>query len=150
MITYRLANADDISLILDFRIETSRESNSLSNNRVFDDNIFKMTKLYFLEEDQSTALALIDEKLVGCATMCYITYMPTYAHPTGKRAHLMNVYTKKAYRRQGIASKLVTMLMDEAWERGVTEINLDATDAGRPLYKKLGFEDSTECMVFIP
>ena len=79
--------------------------------------------------------------------MCYIEVMPTFSHPTGKRAHLMNVFTKKEYRRQGIAGKMMNMLIDEAKEKGVTEISLDATDMGRALYKKFGFRESEECMV---
>jgi hypothetical protein len=42
---------------------------------------------------------------------------------------------------------MVTMLIEDAWSRGVTEITLDATEEGRPLYNKLGFTDSRECMV---
>ena len=73
--------------------------------------------------------------------------MPTLSHPTGKRAHLVNVYTKADYRRKGIARKLVRMLIDEAKEKGVTEISLDATDLGKLLYESLGFCKSEECMV---
>ena len=58
----------------------------------------------------------------------------------------MNVYTRDEYRRQGVARKLVTMLINEAKERGVTEISLDATDMGKPLYITLGFNNSTEYM----
>ncbi|MCR5773448.1 MAG: GNAT family N-acetyltransferase, partial [Lachnospiraceae bacterium] len=85
--------------------------------------------------------------VIGCATMCYIHFMPTFSHPTGKRAHLMNVYTMKEWQRQGIAMKMVSMLIDEAWSRGVTEVRLDSTEEGRRLYKKLGFVRSTEGMV---
>ena len=59
----------------------------------------------------------------------------------------MNVYTKKAYRRQGIAARMAELLIQEARDRGVTEISLDATLSGRPLYEKLGFAPSAECMV---
>ena len=73
--------------------------------------------------------------------------MPTFDHPTGKRAHLMNVYTKNEYRRRGIARKMVELLIEKTWEKGVTEISLDATASGRPLYESMGFTGSTECMV---
>ena len=73
--------------------------------------------------------------------------MPTFAHPTGKRAHLMNVYTDAAYRRQGIGFAMTNMLIEAAWNRGATEISLDATESGRALYIKCGFKDSDECMV---
>ena len=79
--------------------------------------------------------------------MCYIETMPTLLHPTGKRAHLMNVYTNSEYRRQGIAHEMLSMLIGEAQEKGVTEISLDATELGRPLYKKYGFVESDEYMV---
>ena len=52
-----------------------------------------------------------------------------------------------ALRRKGIAARMVSILIEEAWSRGVTEISLDATEAGRPLYRKLGFHDSGEYMV---
>ena len=73
--------------------------------------------------------------------------MPTFSHPTGKRAHLMNVYTRKEYRRQGIAKKMVELLIEDAKEKHATEISLDATESGRPLYESLGFKASDECMV---
>ena len=59
----------------------------------------------------------------------------------------MNVYALPEYRRQGIARNMECALIDEAAGRGVTEISLDATEAGRTLYRSLGFADSTECMV---
>ena len=64
-----------------------------------------------------------------------------------KTAHLMNVYTNPRYRGQGIASEMLDILLDEAKKKGVTEISLDATEAGRLLYKKFGFRDSEEYMV---
>ena len=90
-----------------------------------------------------------DGKIIGCASICFMHVMPTFSHPTGKRAHLMNVYTDAAYQRQGIAYKMTNMLIEAAWEKGATEISLDATESGRPLYEKCGFKDSDECMVLV-
>jgi len=61
----------------------------------------------------------------------------------------MNVYTRENFRRRGIGEQMVKFLIDEAKERGVTEISLDATDEGRFLYEKLGFKDNGEGMTFI-
>ncbi|MBP1756244.1 MAG: acetyltransferase, partial [Firmicutes bacterium] len=85
--------------------------------------------------------------VVGCATICYIKVLPTFSHPSGNRAHIMNVYTRSNYRRQGIALHMMEMLIEEARAKGVTEISLDATDAGRLLYEKCGFIRSEEGMV---
>ena len=73
--------------------------------------------------------------------------MPTFSHVTGKRSHLMNVYTDPSYRGQGIARTMVNKLIEDAWAKGATEISLDATTMGRPLYEKLGFKASSEAMV---
>lgn len=51
----------------------------------------------------------------------------------------MNMYTAPEYRRQGIAYHTLDLLVKAAKEQGVTQIALEATDMGRPLYEKYGF-----------
>ena len=144
---YRIAAKEDIELLMSIRLEMLRKVNELSDNYVFSDEFIANSMRYFLEGNQTTSIALEKGKIVACASMSYIELMPTFSHPTGNRAHLMNVYTNADYRRQGVAHKLVQILIDEAKEKGVTEISLDATDLGRPLYESLGFCASDECMV---
>ena len=144
---YRIATEEDIEMLMSIRLEMLRKVNELSDNYVFSDELIANSKRYFLQGNQSTAITFENGKVVACASMSYIEMMPTFSHPTGNRAHLMNVYTNSNYRRQGVARKLVQMLIDEARERGVTEISLDATNLGRPLYQALGFCASDECMV---
>lgn len=147
MIEYKIATNEDIELLMSSRLEMLRIVNNLSDDYVFPDLIVNESRDYFLSGDQTTVLALDGDNVAGCASMSYMRIMPTFSHPTGKRAHLMNVYTRNEYRRQGIARKMVQMLIDDAWNRGATEISLDATTMGRPLYESLGFTDSKECMV---
>ena len=144
---YRMASAGDIDLMLRSRTDTLRVVNGLGDGYRFSDEFLSASRRYFLEGDHSTVLAMDGDRVVGCASMCYMELMPTFSHPAGKRARLMNVYTDPAWRGQGIGTRMVSMLIGEAWDRGVTEISLDATAAGRPLYRKLGFHDSGECMV---
>ncbi len=147
MIEYKTATASDIDLLMSSRLEMLKVVNSLDEDYQYSDEIIRESRDYFLNGDQVTVLAMDGDKVIGCASMSFMRIMPTFSHPTGKRAHLMNVYTSKEYRRQGIAEKMVKMLIDITWQRGATEISLDATESGRPLYEKLGFKDSTECMV---
>ena len=149
MIEFRIATAGDIDLMMSSRLEMLHIVNDLSDDYEFSDDLIDYSREYFLNGDQTTVLALDGQAVIGCASMSYMTIMPTFSHPTGKRAHLMNVYTNSNYRRQGIARRMVTMLIDDAWGKGATEISLDATESGRPLYESLGFKDSKECMVLV-
>jgi len=146
MLEYRISTAKDIDLMMDSRLEMLREVNNLSDDYEYDEDFVSASRKYFLEGDQTTVLVLDNDRVIACASLSYITIMPTFAHPTGKRAHLMNVYTAKEYRRKGIGVRMVEMLIDEAWKNGATEISLDSTEAGRPLYLKCGFVGSGECM----
>ena len=146
-VEYRIATAEDMDLLMSSRLEMLKVVNKLDYQYEYGDELIKCSREYFEKGDHTSVLAMDGDRVVGCASICYMYIMPTFDHPTGKRAHLMNVYTMKEWQRQGIAKKMVTMLTDEAWKRGVTEISLDATVEGRPLYKGLGFVESTEGMI---
>ena len=146
-IKYIKATKADIELLMDIRLEMLREVNNLTDSYKYDKEFIDECKKYFEEGDQTTILALDGKEVVGCASISYIWIMPTFSHPTGNRAHLMNVYTKPDYRRKGISKRMVEIIIDEAKDNGVTEISLDSTEMGRPLYEALGFTASNECMV---
>ena len=143
----RKANANDIENLMDVRLEMLRVVNNLSADAVFDKVLVDCSREYFLHGDQTTVIAVDNGKTIGCASISYINIMPTFDHPTGKRAHLMNVYTNKDYQRQGIGRKMVELLIDEAKSKGCTEISLDATEQGRFLYTHLGFAANESGMV---
>ena len=147
MVEIRIATNDDIELLMSSRLEMLKVVNNLPADYEYSEEIVRESRDYFLNGDHVTVLAIDGSEVIGCASMSFMWIMPTFSHPTGKRAHLMNVYTRSEYRRQGIARKMVEMLIDETWKRGATEISLDATTMGRPLYESLGFTDSTESMV---
>ena len=147
MVEIRIATNDDIELLMSSRLEMLKVVNNLPADYEYSEEIVRESRDYFLNGDHITVLAVDGGEVIGCASMSFMWIMPTFSHPTGKRAHLMNVYTRSEYRRQGIARKMVNMLIDETWKRGATEISLDATKMGRPLYESLGFTNSTEGMV---
>ncbi len=146
MIEYVITSKADMELLMESRLEMLRVVNQLPCDYEFSKEIIDNSREYFNCDNQTTVLA-IDNCVIGCATICYIKMMPTLSHPSGQRAHLMNVYTKSGYRRQGIALHMLKILIDEAKQKGITEISLDATEQGKPLYKKYKFVESEECMV---
>lgn len=58
---------------------------------------------------------------------------------TGKLGLLLNVYTHPAYRRRGLATALLKEAIADAGKLGVSVVELQATEAGKAVYKKLGF-----------
>lgn len=146
-IIYRKTTKADMKILMKLRLEMLREVNGLSGEYEYDENFIFESRRYFESGEQTTVIASDGETLVGCASLSYTWIMPTFSHPTGNRAHLMNVYTRADYRRRGISKKMVEILIDEAKENGVTEISLDATEMGRLLYESLGFKTSDSCMV---
>ena len=146
-IIYRKTTKADMKILMKLRLEMLREVNGLSGEYEYDENFISESRRYFESGEQTTVIASDGETLVGCASLSYTWIMPTFSHPTRNRAHLMNVYTRADYRRRGISKKMVEILIDEAKENGVTEISLDATEMGRPLYESLGFKASDSCMV---
>lgn len=147
MIRIERALPSELETVLQMRYETMRNVCGFSPEYDFSEEFYTETERYFREGDQVTLLAWDGETAVGCASICYISVMPTFSHPNGIRAHLMNVYVRSSHRRQGIARNMLEYLIEDACKRNATQITLDTTFAGRPLYASLGFEASGEGMV---
>lgn len=143
MIAYVPATAENLTEALDIRERCMREISGLS---ALPEGFREKTACFLRTGNQTTLLAVDSGEVVGCATLCYLDLLPTADHPGGLRAHLMNVYTVPAHRRLGIARELISWLLTQARQRGVTEVSLDSTEAGRPLYRSMGFADSAEAM----
>lgn len=161
MIQYVMVEPDSHELVSAaeaIRYEMLREVNALPPSHDFDADFRARTRDFFLSGGQLSVLAvngtvvsmgeIMDNgSVVGCGTICYTELMPTFDHPTGHRAHLMNIYVRRDFRRRGIAREIVKVLVETAKSRGVTEISLDATASGRPLYESLGFVQNNAGMI---
>jgi GNAT superfamily N-acetyltransferase len=153
MITIHIAGRNDREDLMRLRLEMLRTVNGLSPDVQFDPAFLENTRRYFLEGDQTTVLATVDDgdggRAVGCATVCYGRIIPAYRHPDGRLGHVMNVFVSAEYRRLGIARSMMERLIADAREKGCTKITLDATESGRPLYASLGFVDNDRGMILV-
>lgn len=141
-LSYRKATLADLEILTETRIEVLCAANKLSDD-VDMSEVKKQSFEYYqnalLNNSHLAYLIFDEETFVGAGGISYFQVMPTYHNPTGKKAYIMNMYTKPGYRRQGIAFKTLDLLVTDAREKGITAISLEATDMGRPLYEKYGF-----------
>ena len=149
-LNYKKATIADLEILTETRIEVLRAANKLSDD-VDMREVKKQTLEYYknaLKDDSHSAYLVFDgETFVGTGAVSYFQVMPTFHNPTGKKAYIMNMYTAPEYRRQGISIHTLDLLVKDAREQGVSQIALEATDMGRPLYEKYGFvkmEDEME------
>lgn len=139
---YRRANVRDIDILTEMRIEVVRAANKLTEDTdmtlVKEESFYYYTKS-FSNGDHTAYLVYDGEVMIGCGGISYYRVMPTYHNPTGKRAYIMNMYTRPQFRRQGIATNILRLLMQEAASKNIREITLEATQEGRSVYEKFGF-----------
>lgn len=141
-IVYRRADIGDIDILTASRVNVLRAANGLDDSADMSVIEEESRKYYAraLADNSHTAYLVFDgERLVGTGGVSYYTVMPTCDVPTGKKAYIMNMYTAPEYRRQGIATRTLDLLVQDAKSRGVTFITLEATQMGRPLYERYGF-----------
>lgn len=62
----------------------------------------------------------------------------------GPQGLVCNVFTERAWRRQGLARRLTETVIAAARDRGVSRLFLHASSEGRPLYESLGFVPTNE------
>lgn len=139
---YKRATIEELELLTETRIEVLRAANQLSENvdmTEVKEQSYRYYKEALCDGTHIAYLIFEEEDFAGAGGISFFQVMPTYHNPTGRKAYIMNMYTKPKYRRQGIAYKTLDLLVKEARSRGITAISLEATDMGRPLYEKYGF-----------
>lgn len=139
---YKKVAVNEIEELVRIRIRVLRAANKLEQN-VDMEQVEKESYLYYqkaLPKEQHIAYLVYDgDTLAGAGGISFYQVMPTYHNITGKKAYIMNMYTVPEYRRKGIAWRTLELLVQEALQKGVRHISLEATDMGRSLYQKYGF-----------
>jgi len=85
-----------------------------------------------------------DELVAGGAGLWLMDWPPHIVGGGNWRGNIVNVYTEPAYRRQGLARELMKKVMEWCAREGVETVILHASEEGRALYERLGFEATNE------
>ena len=83
-----------------------------------------------------------DGEIIATSAVIFMRYPPSFRFPTGIRGYITNVYTDPSHRRKGIATKMITLAVEEAKKHGIRKLILMASDHGKPVYQRFGFRES--------
>ena len=141
--TWKRAGLSDLALLVSTRLKVLRAANGLAEGTELPE-VERESEDYYrsaLADGSHTAILVFDgERFIGAGGISYYRVMPTCCDPTGRKAYVMNMYTDPGYRRQGIAMKTLELLIEDSLSKGIDHITLEATEMGRKLYERYGFE----------
>ena len=136
---FRRATASDIDAFIQNRIEFVASITDISDVSLFERN----TREYLIANIESNGvivfIAVEEESIVSSCMACVYETAPLISCMNGKTAEILNVYTKEEYRRQGLARRLLEMLLDELKIMGVEKVVLEYRPDALALYESMGF-----------
>jgi GNAT superfamily N-acetyltransferase len=145
-IIFRKLNKNDKELFIQLRFAYLSEEYNL--NEIEKVQLNNNLNLYFEKHImENDFIGIIGEYNGEIISVAYLAISEKPANPNfinGKTGTLLNVYTYPKYRKNGIATKLIKEIINEAKKLDIKRIDLMATEAGYNLYKNLGFRDSKD------
>ena len=147
MIEYRKLGKNDLDEFIRIRIGQLREEGAT------EDIDLKPALLDYYNRHMADGtfvsyIAVDGDKIVGTSGMSFVEKPPYFGCPSGKLGLLSSMYTDNNYRRQGIAKKLLSMVVDEARAYGCGVVQITASDMGVLLYSDFGFVKNGNFMQF--
>jgi GNAT superfamily N-acetyltransferase len=143
-ITLRRATIDDIDTLTEYRIIFLEDAYG-SQTPEFKFLLRQSLKDYFTRYLKSglfiSWVAEYENKSVGFSGMVIREQPGNFEIPSGKTGYILNMFTLKDFRKNGIASLLFQKLIDEAKQINLDKIELHATKDGEPVYRQFGFDE---------
>lgn len=143
-----LYKIDDIDRLMMWRAEVIR--NVFETEA--DPSLLDANRQYYLrhipDKSHIAFVACHDGEECGCGSICLSDELPSPDNPSGKCAYLMNIYVREAFRKHGIAHKIVSRLIEEAKKHNCGKIYLETTADGKSVYTSLGFRDMPDMMKY--
>jgi predicted GNAT family acetyltransferase len=139
---YRKMEENDLDIFVKLRLEFLSEvnQNMTEKNKVKIIDSLKKYYVKYLSENKFIGIICEYNNVVVSTAFLTINEKPAnYYSINGKTGTLLNVYTFPEYRKNGIATCILKILVEEAKKQNVFDIELLATKDGEKLYKNIGF-----------
>ncbi|MFO7666608.1 MAG: GNAT family N-acetyltransferase [Desulfobacterales bacterium] len=85
-------------------------------------------------------------EIIASGAITIVSLVPVPSDINHKIGYLHSMYTEKAYRNQKYAQQIIDKAIQYCTQNGIGRVLLNASNAGRPIYEKIGFVSSPETM----
>ena len=143
-ITIRRADSSDIELLTTMRLEMRRERETAKLEipaDEFETSVREFFKKTIADGSFISFIAFCDDEPAACSGLSIQPLPPSYSEPHGLRGYVTNMFTRRQWRGMGLATKLLDDIVSYCKSIGCDSIDLNASDAGRPVYLKYGFTE---------
>jgi GNAT superfamily N-acetyltransferase len=143
---FRWADVDDLDLLVTHRVAMWRAIGTRTDASIDDHApLYRAWLRPRLVSGETEALvADVKGRPAGSCVLWWMPAHPRPGLPVEYEPYLMSMFTEPAYRGVGLATDLVEQLTLRAQRHGAYRVLLHASAEGRSVYRRLGFEDTSE------
>lgn len=138
MIEYRKLETKDLDEFIRLRISQLREEGATEDIEL-KPALLDYYNRHLADGTFVSYLAVDGDKIIGTSGMSFVEKPPYFGCPSGRIGLLSSMYTNPNYRRQGIAKKLLSLVVEAARDYGCGTVQITASDMGVLLYTDFGF-----------
>ena len=144
------AGIEDLTVVVDLKMKMFAEVGSISLLQENpEDMIYKKYRELYQQDKMCHYLLYEDDTVIACGGAVIKDDVPFCFFKTPVYGYIIDVYTVPEKRNRGCASEIMEELLEWLKSKGVHNIKLKPSAAGRHLYEKYGFGDSGEMELWI-
>jgi len=142
-IELRKVGIEHLEILVDLRIEFIKDIHPEIDFKLLE-KIQKVTLSYFNDLLNNNSyigfIGINNNGEIICTAGLLIYFLPPLNNEKNRKiGHMLNFYTKPAYRKKGIGLKLMNYIKDTAVDEKIDRLVLNSTKMGFSMYKKAGF-----------